>query len=58
MDKEVLEMRKMVETYRTNIHEIGNDLKENSSGNQGDEQKYEILYQKEKEINEFQEKFE
>ena len=53
MDKEVLEMRKMVETYRTNIHEIGNDLKENSSGNQGDEQKYEILYQKEKEINEF-----
>lgn len=33
MDKEVGEMRKMVETYRTNIHEIGNDLKENTSGN-------------------------
>ena len=37
MDKEVLEMRKMVEMIRTNIHEIGNDLKEKSSGNQGDE---------------------
>jgi len=30
MDKEVVEMRKMVEMIRTNIHEIGNDLKEKS----------------------------
>ena len=44
MDKELGVVRKMVETYRTNIHEIDNDLKEKSSGNQGEEQKYEILY--------------
>jgi hypothetical protein len=42
----------MVDTYQTNIREIETDLKEkNSSG--GDQQKYEILYQKEEEINQF-----
>lgn len=46
----------MVEQYKTNVKEIENDLKENKSG--GDEQKYEILYQKEKEIDEFTVKYE
>lgn len=58
MDKDLLEMKKMVDQYQQNIKEIDNDLKEKSgAGGQGDEQKYEILYQKEKEINEFTEKF-
>ena len=49
-------MRKIVDTYKKNVREIENDLKEKSTGQgQGDEQKYEILYQKEKEINEFSE---
>lgn len=46
----------MVDTYKQNIKEIEQDLKEKNTS--GEEQKYEILYQKEKEINEFTEKFE
>ena len=57
MDKEVLEMKKMVDTYQQNVREIDQDLKEKTSQS-GEEQKYEILYQKEKEINEFSEHFE
>jgi len=49
-------MQKIVDTYKQNIKEIEQDLKEKNT--QGEEQKYEILYQKEKEINEFTEKFE
>jgi hypothetical protein len=41
----------MVDTYKTNVKEIDQDMKE--KGNSNEEQKYEILYQKEKEINEF-----
>lgn len=58
MDKDLLEIRKMVDQYQQNIKDIDNDLKEKTgAGGSGDEQKYEILYQKEKEINEFTEKF-
>lgn len=57
MDKDTTELRKMADTYHQNIKEIDNDLKEKNTGT-GEEQKYEILYQKEKEINEFTEKFE
>ena len=49
-------MKRMVDTYQQNIREIDGDLKEKNTT--GEEQKYEILYQKEKEINDFQEKFE
>jgi intraflagellar transport protein 74 len=57
MDKEVIEMKKMVETYQQNIKEIDQDLREKNTQS-GEEQKYEILYQKEKEINQFTEQFE
>lgn len=57
MEKDVDEMKRMVNTYQQNIKEIDTDMKD-SSGGQGDKEKYEILYQKEKEINDFTEKFE
>ena len=50
-------MRKMIETYQRNIKEIENDLQEKKS-DENESQKYEILYQKEREINDFMEKFE
>lgn len=56
MEKEQIDIQKMVDTYKTNVKEIDQDMKETKTT--GEEQKYEILYQKEKEINEFQEKFE
>jgi len=56
MEKELLEMKRMVETYNNNIREIEKDLKDGGTGG-GDEQKYEILYQKEKEINDFTEQY-
>lgn len=57
MDKEVVDLKKMCDTYQQNIKEIEQDLKEKNTQS-GDEQKYEILYQKEKEINAFSEQFE
>lgn len=57
IDKEIIEMKKMVDTYHTNIKEIDQDLREKNTQS-GEEQKYEILYQKEKEINSFTEQFE
>jgi len=50
-EKEVAEMRKLVDTYKKNITEIGNELsgKGNKAENE-DSQKFEILHQKEKEI--------
>lgn len=50
-------MRKIIETYQRNIKEIETDLRENRKDND-DSQKYEILYQKEKEIADFMTKFE
>lgn len=59
MEKEFMDLKKMVETYQQNIREIDQDLKENKTGGgEEQEQKYEILYQKEKEINAFTEQFE
>lgn len=57
MEKEMFDTKRMVDNYAANIKEIDNDLREKGNGG-GDEQKYEILYQKEKEINEFTEQFE
>ena len=56
MEKDVFELEKMCKTYQQNIREIDQDSRENKGANE--EQKYEILAQKEKEINEFMEKFE
>jgi intraflagellar transport protein 74 len=63
-EKDVADVRKMIETYQRNIKEIEQDLQEKKSGatsaggEDGEAQKYEILYQKEREISEFMEKFE
>jgi intraflagellar transport protein 74 len=62
LEKDVGDVRRMIETYQRNIKEIEQDLQEKKTGaggGDGDEaQKYEILYQKEREINEFMERFE
>ena len=52
-------MRKMIETYQKNIKEIQNEISGGPKSTQNeDSQKYEILYQKEKEINDFTVKYE
>jgi hypothetical protein len=56
LDKELTEARKMIDTYQRNIKEIEGDLKDKKDGD--DMQKYEILYQKEKQINDFMTSFE
>ena len=50
------ETRKIIDTYQRNIKEIEGDMKDKKKDGD-DMQKYEILYQKEKEINDFMEKF-
>lgn len=49
LEKDVADVRKMIETYQRNIKEIEQDLQEKKSGGQGggedgEAQKYEILY--------------
>lgn len=56
-EKDVNDIRKIIETYQKNVKEIEQDLVEKKSDD-NESQKYEILYQKEKEINDFMEKFE
>lgn len=56
LDKELTDARKMIDTYQRNIKEIEGDLKDKKEGD--DMQKYEILYQKEKQINDFMTSFE
>ena len=64
LEKDVGDVRRMIETYQKNIKEIESDLAEKKTGaggqggEDGEAQKYEILYQKEREINEFMERFE
>ncbi len=65
LEKDVADVKKMIETYQRNIKEIEQDLQEKKTGGgggaggeDGEAQKYEILYQKEREINEFMERFE
>jgi argonaute-like protein implicated in RNA metabolism and viral defense len=49
----------MIDTYTRNIKEIESDLRDKpKDGSNDDNQKYEILYKKEKEINDFTEKYE
>ena len=56
-EKDVADIRRIIETYQRNIKEIEQDLIEKKSDD-NEAQKYEILYQKEKEINEFMVSFE
>ena len=58
MDKELADARKMVDQYNRQIKEIDTDLKDGKKQGGEDMAKYEILYKKEKEINEFMEKYE
>ena len=58
MDKDVFELQKMVETYQNNVKEINQDLNETSVTNKDESKKYEVLYQKEQEMNSFSEQFE
>jgi hypothetical protein len=56
-DKQIDEDNKIVNQYKTTVKEIDQDMKEkNNTEDRGNN--YEVLYKKEKEINEFQEKFE
>lgn len=51
-------MRKIIDTYQRNIKEIDQDLKEKKSDGGDEAEKYKILHEKEKEINDFVDKFE
>lgn len=55
-EKEITEMRKMIETYQRQVREITNELAGKANDNE-DAGKFEILAAKEKEIAEFQQKF-
>lgn len=55
MDKDAFELQKMVEIFQNNIKEIDQDLKETNVTNKDDSKKYEVLYQKEQEMNQFSE---
>ena len=57
-EKEISDVRRVIETYQRNIKDIENDLKDKKKDGGEDMQKYEILYKKEKEINDYLEKFE
>ena len=57
-DKEIADVRKMIDQYNRNIKEIDTDMREGKKSGGEDMQKYEILYKKEKEINDFMEKYE
>ena len=62
-DKEIAEVRKMIDNYNRNIKEIENELRDkprDSGGAQGmsGKEQFEVLYSKEKQINEFAEKYE
>jgi intraflagellar transport protein 74 len=56
IEKDLTECRKMIDSYGRNIKEIESDM--GAKKDDGDTQKYEILYQKEKQINDFMVEFE
>jgi len=63
-DKEINDLRKMIDAYNRNIKDIETELRDKprdgsapGGGMTGKEQ-FEVLYQKEKQINEFAEKYE
>jgi len=56
-EKRIKEVRKMMENYEKQIKEMGSENEENKNSEQ-DKQKYEILYQRDKEMTEFIDNFE
>ena len=56
LEKDLTESRKTIDSYGRNIKEIESDMNDKKEGD--DSQKYEILYQKEKQINDFMTEFE
>jgi hypothetical protein len=60
-EKDISDLRKMIDNYNRNIRDIDNELsdkpKESGGAMTGKEQ-FEVLYSKEKQINEFAEKYE
>lgn len=57
-EKEVADVRKVIETYQRNIKDIDNDTKSGKQDDTSEMQKFEVLYKKEREINKYIEKFE
>ena len=55
-EKDIAEIKKIIETYQRQIREISNEIA-GKANDDGDAGKFEILAAKEKEINEFQQKF-
>ena len=58
LEKEAFEMQKVVGSYQNNIKEIETDLKENNVQNNDESKKYEVLQQKEQEMNKFMQEYE
>lgn len=56
-EKEIMDLKKLIETYQRNIKEIENDLQQKKNG-ASDNKQFDILIQKEKEIDQFMETFE
>ena len=60
-DKEIGELRKMMDAYNRNIRDIENEMKDGPKGAGGGmsgKEQFEVLYSKEKQINDFAEKYE
>ena len=59
-DKEIGDLRKMIDQYNRNIKDIESELRDGPKGAGGmsGKEQFEVLYQKEKQINEFAEKYE
>ena len=60
-EKEIGELRKMIDSYNRNIKDIENELRDGPKGAGGGmsgKEQFEVLYSKEKQINEFAEKYE
>jgi len=59
-DKEIADLRKMIDNYNRNIKDIENELRDKpkDTGGMSGKEQFEVLYQKEKQINDFAEKYE
>lgn len=60
-DKEIGDLRKMIDSYNRNIKDIENEMQNGSKGTGGGmsgKEQFEVLYSKEKQINDFAEKYE
>ena len=60
LEKETGDLRKMIDNYNRNIKDIENELnnKPKDGGGMSGKEQFEVLYSKEKQINEFAEQYE